>query len=72
MMLAGRGPQGERGASGPRGAMGDKGDTVRPYSWQIDRERFSVSLLLEDGTVAPALELRPLFEDFYRQVTEGA
>jgi hypothetical protein len=32
MMLAGRGPQGERGASEPRGAMGDKGDTVRPYS----------------------------------------
>jgi hypothetical protein len=28
--------------------------------------------LLEDATVAPALELRPLFEEFYRQVTQRA
>jgi len=64
-LLALRGKVGEKGASGPRGHKGDRGPSgVKLHSWQIDRERYRASPLMEDGTVGPMLELRPLFEQF--------
>ena len=46
-----------------RGEKGAQGATANVSEFR---------LLLEDATVAPALELRPLFEEFYRQVTQRA
>ena len=64
-LLAPRGKAGEKGASGPRGPKGDPGPSgAKIHSWQLDRERYRVSPLMEDATVGPMLEMRPLFEQY--------
>jgi hypothetical protein len=69
MLIALRGAKGERGASGPRGHRGDQGASgAKIHSWQIDRERYRASPLMEDGTVGPMLKLRPLFEQAVLEV----
>jgi hypothetical protein len=70
-LLAPRGKAGERGGSGPRGLKGDRGPTgAKIHSWQLDRERYRVSPLMEDGTVGPMLELRGLFEQYQIETSD--
>jgi hypothetical protein len=53
------GPRGERGPAGPAGPV--------IKSWQIDCERYRATPLMSDGSEGPALELRPLFEQFHNE-----
>jgi hypothetical protein len=64
-LVAAHGEPGDRGAPGLRGHRGDRGPSgAKIHSWQIDRERYRASPLMEDGTVGAMLELRGLFEQF--------
>jgi hypothetical protein len=70
-LLAPRGKTGEKGASGPRGQKGDPGPSgAKIHSWQLDREGYHVSPLMEDGTVGPILELRGLFEQYLIETSD--
>jgi hypothetical protein len=58
--------KGERGDPGPAGRPGDRGDPApRILAWKIDRETFCAVPVMSDGSEAPALELRALFEQFH-------
>jgi hypothetical protein len=57
------GQQGERGPQGVRGEPGLSGATIR--GWKIDREHYTATPLLSDGTEGPPLELRVLFEQYH-------
>jgi hypothetical protein len=60
------GPKGERGESGPRGEHGLPGQAAPTIQgWQIDRDRATPST--SDGSEGPALELRPLFEQYHSE-----
>jgi hypothetical protein len=60
------GPRGERGESGPRGERGLPGQAAPTIQgWQVDREGYRATPLLSDGSEGPALELRPLFEQYH-------
>jgi len=62
------GPKGESGEPGPpgeRGLPGQAGLTIR--SWQIDPERYRATPSMSDGRQGPALELRPLFEQYHTE-----
>jgi hypothetical protein len=70
-----RGPQGlkgPRGEKGERGAPGKNGiskaQTVTIKNWAVNTETFTVTAELSDGTFAPLLNLRVLFEEYNRQV----
>jgi len=61
-----RGIAGLKGERGPQGAKGDpglSGATIR--GWKIDREHYTATPLLSDGTEGPPLELRMLFEQYH-------
>jgi hypothetical protein len=52
-------------AQGKRGIAGPKGDPApRISGWRVNPENFSIQPILSDGSFAPALELRPLFQQF--------
>jgi hypothetical protein len=57
------GLKGERGPQGVRGEPGLSGATIR--GWKIDREHYTATPLLSDGTEGPPLELRVLFEQYH-------
>jgi hypothetical protein len=57
------GLKGERGPQGARGEPGLSGATIR--GWEIDREHYTATPLLSDGTEGPPLELRVLFEQYH-------
>jgi hypothetical protein len=62
------GPKGERGESGPRGERGLPGQAAPTIQgWQVDRERYRATPLMSDGKEGPALELRPLFEQYHTE-----
>src|SRR5262249_23571414 len=64
-LLCSRGSRGERGLKGERGFIGPRGERAPIIkSWQIDRATYSAIPILADGSAGPALELRPLFEQF--------
>jgi hypothetical protein len=70
-----RGPQGlkgPKGDKGDRGAPGKNGiskvQTVTIKRWAVNSETFTVTAELSDGTFAPLLNLRPLFEEYHSQV----
>jgi hypothetical protein len=64
------GPKGESGEPGPRGERGlPAGPTI--LSWQIDPERYRATPLMSDGREGPALELRPLFEQYHTESSGG-
>jgi hypothetical protein len=63
LMSAGR--RGQQGARGERGERGPSGTIIN--SWRIDRERYRATPLLSDGSEGPALELRPLFEQYHME-----
>jgi len=62
------GIRGERGEPGPRGERGLPGQAAPTIQgWQIDRERYRATPLMSDGSEGPALELRPLFEQYHSE-----
>ena len=56
------GLKGERGDAGPQGQRGEAAPAI--LQWTIDRKRFRATPVMSDGSEAPALELRGLFEQF--------
>jgi Collagen triple helix repeat (20 copies) len=57
-----RGDPGVAGARGERGASGAAAPVI--LAWKINREQFAAVPVMSDGSEAPALELRALFEQF--------
>jgi hypothetical protein len=71
-LLCSRGSRGERGFKGERGFIGPRGEcTPIIKSWQIDRATYSATPIMADGSAGPALELRPLFEQFVTEREAG-
>ena len=61
-------------APGKRGQQGLRGERAPPgvaapiiNSWRIDPERYRATPLMSDGSEGPALELRPLFEQYHTE-----
>jgi hypothetical protein len=68
-LLAGKGERGRAGPSGPRGMTGGRGERAAVIKhWLVDKQNFTASPILSDGTVGAALELRGLFQEFLHQV----
>jgi hypothetical protein len=61
-----QGPSGERGLPGPRGDAGASGATI--VGWNIERERYVATPIMNDGSDGPPLELLGLFEQFLSEV----
>jgi hypothetical protein len=57
-----KGDPGERGVAGPPGQRGAATPTI--LQWAVDRQQFRATPIMSDGSEAPALELRSLFEQF--------
>ena len=64
-------------APGKRGQQGLRGERAPPgvaapiiNSWRIDPERYRATPLMSDGSEGPALELRPLFEQYHMESSE--
>jgi hypothetical protein len=57
-----KGDSGEPGERGPSGQRGAAAPTIR--QWAVDRKQFRATPIMSDGSEAPALELRTLFEQF--------
>ena len=73
-----RGPPGLKGDKGEKGDRGERGksgitqirkQTVGIKRWHVDRQAFTVSAELEDGSAMPVLNLRPLFESYQEQTS---
>jgi hypothetical protein len=58
----GQGPKGDPGAPGARGQPGPAAPAIA--SWRVDRDEFQVFAVMTDGSEAPAMELRELFEQY--------
>jgi hypothetical protein len=56
------GLKGERGETGARGEVGKAAPTI--VRWKTDRAHYRAIAIMSDGSEAPALELRSLFEQF--------
>jgi hypothetical protein len=67
-LLASRGSRGHRGGTGERGLMGMRGPpgAAAPTisAWRIDRNCYTVTPIMDDGSHGSTLELRALFEQF--------
>jgi hypothetical protein len=64
-----KGPKGDKGDRGAPGRNGiSKVQTVTIKNWAVDSKTFTVTAELSDGTFAPLLNLRPLFEEYHVQV----
>jgi len=64
-MIVGRGrpgKQGERGTKGDRGEPGEPGAII--LAWKIDRENYTITPMMSDGTKALPINMRELFEQF--------
>jgi hypothetical protein len=59
--------QGARGIAGERGPAGK--DAPRISGWKVDAENFTATPILSDGSFAPPLELRSLFEKYNEETT---
>src|SRR6516165_6661622 len=63
--------QGKKGAPGADGRDGKPGkDAARITSWVVNRENYTATPVMSDGSRGAALELRPLFARFFDE-TEG-
>jgi hypothetical protein len=59
-----------QGARGIAGAKGERGEAApRISGWRVDVERFTATPIMSDGSFAPALELRSLFEKYNEETT---
>src|SRR5947209_8106949 len=61
-MKGSRGRDGERGPIGHPGAAGR--DAPRMTGWQVDAETYTARAQFADGTLGPALDLKPFFRMF--------
>jgi hypothetical protein len=60
-----RGVAGPRGERGPQGERGERGfPAPKLTGWKIDREHYTATPTMSDGTQGPVLELRALFAQF--------
>jgi hypothetical protein len=68
-LVASCGRAGKSGPAGPRGERGERGPSATSVinSWQIDHEQYRATPLMSDGSEGPALELRPLFEQYHAE-----
>jgi hypothetical protein len=60
-----RGERGERGPNGERGLAGPVAPTI--VGWQIDRDSFTATPIMSDGSEGPPLELRGLFGQYHAE-----
>jgi hypothetical protein len=67
-LIASAGRRGRPGVQGERGEKGESGERGLPaptmLGWEIDREGYSATPIMSDGSQLSALELRGLFEQF--------
>jgi hypothetical protein len=73
-LIASAGRPGKPGLKGDRGDAGVRGERGLPgqaapviLAWKIDREQFRAVPVMSDGSEAPVLELRGLFEQFHSE-----
>ena len=59
--------QGARGVAGEKGERGK--DAPRISGWKINLEGYSATPIMSDGSYAPPLELRSLFEKYNEETT---
>ena len=60
-----------KGAPGPRGTNGDPGPSAPSiHSWTVDAASYRVVFFTTDGKPGPELNLRPLFEAYYNEVSD--
>jgi len=72
-LLGSKGSRGPAGPPGPRGMTGGRGEAApRIKTWLVNKQTFTASAVMSDGTVSPPLELRPLFQQFLDQTSAGA
>jgi hypothetical protein len=68
-----RGIAGPRGERGDRGLQGDRGERGPPAphltGWKIDREIYTITPIMSDGSACPPIELRDLFLQFQDDTT---
>jgi len=73
------GPVGEKGQSGMQGEQGERG-LIGPRGepaptitgWRVDRARYAAVPVLSNGIEGAPVELRGLFEQFFREVASPA
>ena len=59
-----------QGARGIAGAKGERGEAApRISGWKINLEGYSATPIMSDGSYAPPLELRSLFEKYNEETT---
>ena len=67
-MITSRGRPGKQGERGTKGDRGDKGAPGEPaptiVGWKINREDFTITPIVSDGSKLAAIELHGLFEQF--------
>ena len=63
------GPVGPKGEKGDQGAKGDAAPTI--LEWVLDYDNYRAIPLMSDGSPAPVLELRGLFERFFDETAHG-
>jgi hypothetical protein len=64
-----RGERGERGVQGPQGERGRPGKDGVDFSlaikgWKVDRLAYTITPAMSDGSDGPALDLKPLLQQF--------
>jgi hypothetical protein len=68
-IVACQGKRGTRGELGERGLQGPPGrDAPSIVDWSINRETYTATPVMSDGSKGPALEMRALFEKFLREI----
>jgi hypothetical protein len=62
------GPSGRRGERGERGERGQPGQAGAPgrelAGWKLDRKEYTLTPVMSDGNLGPAIPLRALFEQY--------
>jgi integrin beta 3 len=66
------GPSGRRGERGERGERGQPGQAGAPgrelAGWKLDRKEYTLTPVMSDGNLGPAIPLRALFEQYQAEV----
>jgi hypothetical protein len=66
------GKRGVEGPVGPKGDQGAKGEAAPTIlEWVLVYDNYRAIPLMSDGSPAPVLELRPLFERFFEETAHG-
>ena len=67
-MITSRGKPGKQGDRGAKGDRGDKGAPGEPtptiIGWKINREEYTITPIVSDGSKLAPIKLRELFEQF--------